>query len=578
MTYLNRNSRRGRAGLTHLLGAALGLFLFGALTDGAPAIAQSAPKASGDLGTANSAPARVVDMASVPTLSAAAAASHTAPPHPRGSLSATQYEAAKAAAAHAPAAHGGAIGPPPVGANQAPTPPATTVFAGQSEQGGIAPSDMALAVSQTWVVQVVNEVIAVYDKSGVLQAGFPKSLGTFVGGSGDNGDPRAFYDWSANRFVVVVDDFTNGRTYVAASATSDPRGAWHVYSFNVWGTANCRTGACNDFPTTGFDDQTIYLGINFFPAAGGYSDFMLLLPKAQIYAGAGFSFRFWSGLTFGGVLQDTIQPVTLLTGNEHPRAGFAVNTRDMFAKNQCTSSACNGIVVWAFSNNLDLSSPFPELSAVVVPTANNFTLPAAANEPGCARCIDTNDPRISATPLYHDGKITAALETAGSDAGYHVFWFQLAPVLNDNDARCTGAFLNRCPQVTGGSMVNQDCFFCGGQGTNGGSYFGALVADIGGDLTMEYTFSDNNIFPESAYASRRATQSANALHDSGTVMCGSSVAWLGGGGRWGDYAATAGDITAVGQNYQWFAGDSVLANGNWTTCIGKNGFTNVTQP
>lgn len=575
MTYSNRNSRPGRAGLTHLLGAALGLFLFGALAGGAPAIAQSAPKASGDLGTASSASARVVDMASVRTLNAAEAAGRKAPPHPRGTLNATQYEAAKAAAARAPATHAGQTGPAPIREIGKETPGATVVFAGQSEQGGIAPSDMALAVSQTWVVQVVNEVIAVYDKTGVLQAGFPKSLGTFVGGSGDNGDPRAFYDWSWNRFVVVVDDFTNGLTYVAASATPDPRGAWHVYSFNVWGTANCRTGACNDFPTTGFDDQTIYLGINFFPAAGGYSDFMLLLPKAKIYAGAGFSFRFWSNLSFGGILQDTIQPVTLLTGNEHPRAGFAVNSRNNFATNQCSSSACNGIVVWAFSNNLALVSPFPEISAVLVNTANNFTLPANANEPGCARCIDTNDPRISATPIYHDGKITAALETAGSDAGYHVLWFQVAPVLNDNDSRCTGAFLNRCPQVTGASMVNEDCFFCGGQGANGGSYFGALAPDIGGDLTMEYTFSDNSTFPESAYTSRRATQSANTMHDSGIVMCGGAAATS---GRWGDYAATAGDISALGQNYQWFSGDNVLASGNWGSCIGRNGFTVVNQP
>ena len=572
-------ARRARAGVM----AALGLLLFGALNGATPALAQeaAAPKAAGTLGQSAAGAPRMVEMSAMPQMSPLEAAVAKAPPPPRGALNATEYLAAKEKAAKTSIARPlgarlGPIGDPPVQRVGRETPSATTVFAGQSEQGGVAPSDMALAVSQTWVVQVVNSTIAVYDKAGNLQAGYPKALGPFVGGSGDNGDPRAYYDWSWNRFVVAVDDFTNGIMYIATSATSDPRGAWHVYSFNPWGAANCRAAGslCNDFPMVGFDDTTIYLSMNIFPGTGGYSAWMLLLPKSTMYNGGGFGYRFWNNLTFNGVLQDSIQPVTLLTGNERPRAGFAVNSRDNFANGQCTT-ACNGVVVWAFSNNLDLSAPFPELSAVLVPTAFNYTLPAGGNEPGCAHCVDTGDPRISATPTYHDGKITAALATAGFDAQYHVYWFQIAPTLNDNDARCTGAFLNRCPQVTSATLWNEDCFFCGGQGASGGSYYAALMPDIGGDVTMEYTYSDNNFSPESAYVSRRVTQTANTMHDSGFVMCGSSVNWT---GRWGDYAATAGDITLPGQNYQWFSGDNVLASGNWGTCIGKNGFTSVIQP
>ena len=579
MTDRDRNrpgAHRAGAGIV----AAMGLLLFGALAGGAPAVAQqAAPTAAGNLGQASSDAARLVDMSTVRSMTPEDAAVAKAPPRPRGPLSTTEYLAAKDKAARTPVAQSGAAGNtggPPVKQVGQETPGASTIFAGQSEQGGIAPSDMALAVSQTWVVQVVNETIAVYDKAGNLQTGFPKSLGLFVGGSGDNGDPRAFYDWSANRFVVAVDDFTNGKMYIATSVTNDPRGAWHVYSFAPWGAADCRTSGatCNDFPMVGFDDSTIYLSMNIFPGSGGYSAWMLMLPKVAMYNGAGISYRFFNNLSFGGILQDSIQPVTLLTGNEHPRAGFAVSSHNNFHNGQC-STACNGIIVWGFSNTLDLNSPFPELSGVLVNTANNYTLPAGGNEPGCSHCVDSGDPRISATPIYHDGKIAAALETAGNDAEYHVLWFQVAPTLNDNDARCTGAFLNRCPQVTGATLLHEDCFFCGGAGASGGSLFGALVPDIGGDLTMEYTFSDNNTFPESAYTSRRVTQAANTMHDSGIVMCGSSVAWS---GRWGDYAATAGDISAPNQNYQWFAGDNVLSNGNWGTCIGKNGFTSVIQP
>lgn len=580
MTHLRQAPRQGAGRRTHaLFGGAIALLFGAALTGGAPALAQQ-PKATAELGQASSSGPMTVDLSAVRSLTDVEAASFETPPHPRGSLSPAEYEAAKAAAAHAAATPSGQAGPAPVGAVGEQTPGASIVFAGQSQVGSIRPSDMALAASPSWVVQVVNSSIAVYNKSGVLQTGFPKSLAAFIPGStGDDGDPRAFYDWNAGRFVVEVDDFTNGLTYIAASATNDPRGSWRIYSFNPWGPADCRSSGstCNDFPMLGFDDSTIYLSLNVFPSSGGWSAYMLLLPKAQIYAGAGFGYNFWSNLSFNGIRQDSVQPVNLLTGDEHPRAGFAINSHNNFATGQCTSSACNGLVVWAFSNNLQASgSPGPELSAVLVGTANNYTLPAGANGPGCAHCVDTNDPRISATPSFHDGKMTGALETAGSDAEYHVLWFQVLPTLNDNDSRCTGSFLNKCPQITGASILNEDCFFCGGQGASGGSYFGTLTSDIGGDLTMEYTYSDNNTNPESVYVSRRVTQARNTMHDAGFVMCGGgSTAYL--QGRWGDYSAAAGDITSATQDFQWFSGMND-SGGRWATCIGKNGFTSVTQP
>jgi len=587
MTHLKQDPRHGVGWRARGLAfGALGLLMLG--VGGAPALAQEAASAKAQLGQANVAGGVQIEMSRLSTVGAAA---NLPPPHPRGSLNDDQYRIAKARAARAMQAPGGEVGaapaPPAAPAEAAgeETPGATTVFAGQSENGST-PSDMALAVGSTFVVQVVNSAIALYNKNGALQAGFPKSLGSFFSGStGDVGDIRAFYDWNKGRFVVSADDFTGGRIWLAASDTADPRGSWHVYSFNVWDSnANCRVAghSCADFPTLGFDDRdadaTIYLAINFFPAAGGYTTYVLLLPKAQIYAGAGFGFNFWFNLTFGGRLQDTIQPMNLLTGNEHPRAGFAINSHDNFFNGQCSSAACNGLVVWAFSNNLQASgSPGPELTAVLVPTANTYTLPASANEPGCAGCVDTGDPRVSATPSYHAGTITGALEAHGSVGPAHVLWFQVHPTLNDNDARCTGSFLNKCPQITAASMVNEDCFFCGGAGTAGSSYYGSLTSDIGGDLTMEYTFSDNNTYPESAYVSRRVTQAANTMHDAGFVMCNRAGGVAYTQGRWGDYSAAAGDITQLVQDYQWFSGmDDV--SGNWGTCIGKNGFATVNQP
>jgi hypothetical protein len=66
---------------------------------------------------------------------------------------------------------------------------------------------MALAVNQQFVLQVINGCVAVFDKTGVMQPGFPKKANAFFGlaATAFTFDPRALYDWVNNRFVVMID-------------------------------------------------------------------------------------------------------------------------------------------------------------------------------------------------------------------------------------------------------------------------------------------------------------------------------------------------------------------------------------
>ncbi len=568
----------------------LAIKAFGALLVGAALAAGSAVHAadadarkfSAEHGQSSVAEARVVTMDALPQASAAAAAALPSP-RPRGGVNEAEYATRKAAAsrqangAGVPSAQDGQTRYPDAAPD---TPGASLVFTGLGQSGSV-PSDMALAVSNTWVVQVVNSRIAVYNKTGGIQAGFPKALGGtsgfFPSATTDTGDPRAFYDRMNNRFVVVADDFTGGAMWLAASQTNDPRGAWNIYKLAPWGAANCRVSgnACPDFPMIGFDDQTIYLSLNYFPAAGGVSDWMLLLPKKTIYAGGGFGYNFFSNFTWGGIAIDSMQPVSLLSAADHPRAGFAVASFNInFGGGQCSgSSGCSGIMVWAFSNNLQAAgSPGPEWSAVLLPTATTYRFPANANQKGFPFSVDTGDTRISGSPFYHGGHITASVNTNGTDGRAHHAWFEIRPFLNDNDARCTGAFANLCAQVTGAEMVNEDCYYCGGGfNTNGSSYFASLAPDSAGNLTMAFNLSDDNTYPSTAYTSRRVTYGKNLMHDAGIYMCSGASANL--SGRMGDYSASAGDVTAGNSNVQWFSSMHMGTGGAWSTCIGKNGFT-----
>ena len=126
------------------------------------------PRFSGD--------ARQVMMDDIHKATAAELAAHPESLRPRDGLTDEQYEAKKRAALKRwPIIHTGKEGPAPL---VPPTPGFDFAFFGMDEaqaDPGFEPPDMALAVSENFVVQIINSAIAVYDKRGNLQSGFPRA-------------------------------------------------------------------------------------------------------------------------------------------------------------------------------------------------------------------------------------------------------------------------------------------------------------------------------------------------------------------------------------------------------------------
>lgn len=296
-----------------------------------------------------------------------------------------------------------------------------------------------------------------------------------------------------------------------------------------------------------------------------------------MYAGGAFGYYYFFNLFANGILLDSLEPANVSDRESNPRAEYVMASFNIKAGNgQCSSNTCNGIAVFAISNPLVVSgSPGPELSAVVVPTAHNYGLPPGARQRGGAALVDTGDTRIGGTTAYSAGNVYGSLNTRNNVGQTSVLWFEIHPTLNDNDARCTGAFLNDCPQVTAATMVNEDCFFCNGYGVNGSSYYGTLQPDSEGNVTMVYAFSDDNNYPSLAYVSRRTSQLANTMHDSGIFAASGAGSYT--QGRWGDYTGVSLDESSANVT-KWFSGMYSLSNGNWSTAIDYNGFLTPNQP
>jgi hypothetical protein len=452
----------------------------------------------------------------------------------------------------------------------------------------VIPSDMGMAVGSTYVVQAVNDCFAVYTKVGGLQAGFPKSLNALFGVPANdfvNGvivtDPRAFYDPVANKFVISAlwEDLPNstGRVYVAYSKTADPTGAWGIYSFNNWGT-----GYCPDFDTLGhgpYNDKfvgAVAVGVNLFTCSpsgfGGYVDVHLtFLPKAQLYKGVAFGSWYFYG--FGGL--DTIQLASVNDKNEESRAIFALTTYNI-SSGQC-ATGCSGLIVWAFSNVASRSvqdfSVYPEASEIVLPTST-YTLPPNASQPFTTNTIDTNDTRISGSVAYSHGKLWATINTDNGGGGPGILAWELHAYLNDNGTgRCTGAFLNACPDLSGAAIdreMNYDVSPSGGYYNN--AYYGTIYPDDAGNIVMVFNFSGYYTYAGTNFLTQRVTLAPQAtFHDGGQVLRHGMANY--GYGRWGDYTAAT-----VDGDFVWFSGMYARSDGAWNTGIGKAGYTAATQP
>ncbi len=382
------------------------------------------------------------------------------------------------------------------------TPNATRLFTGLTEScSNRTPSDMGIAVSSSWLVQVINSCIVVMDKNqGIVQPGFPKSLDTFFGHPGFFiFDPRLTFDWVKNRFILVAASFqgnpASGTLFVAASQTADPRGAWNIFAF-------CYDG-CNgdfpDFPTLGFDNSAIYIGTNNFTAAGGFTNELWILTKSAVYAGppaapvvnvfTGFSICFATCALF-----DTLQPANVsMKSDQTTRVEYVVSSVNgaLAASLGCgsPSTPCNGLYIWEITRPLAAT---PDFFLEFVKTPSSYTFPTPATQPGCTTnttgcMIDTGDMRISGNVQYAHGSLYPSIETSIGGGENSILTWEVRPARNQ-------------PRV-----LDEISYFFGGLRCTGSALFGTAQPDPAGNLTMGFGFTSTCDNPGFAYVSRRVS-------------------------------------------------------------------------
>ena len=473
-------------------------------------------------------------------------------------------------------------------------------FQNETNCGDLTPADQALAIGDgaNPVLQSVNLCLSVFSPGGARLSG-PVTLRSFFSVPATStiiSDPRALYDWYNHRFIVTMldsDGTANSYYDVAVSKTDSATGAWWVYRFHT----PVGNNVLNDYPRVGQDHTAtypiaagptaypgaIYLASNLFAmngsCCGAYvAEEWLILGKAQLYNGlVATSYAFENLKNPDGSTAFTSQPANVWNPYDAPRSEFFVE-----------SEAPSKLVIWSVSNPFGYATsggPTPELSSVAVTTANSFSVPPGAVQNGGAATIDTGDTRISGEATYNAGYLHAALTSANGTGGAKSIIYKVRPILNINDGlRCTGAFLNACPQITSATIQDESVL---NFGTTTSAFYATPQPNTEGNVTTVFNYSASNAFASLAYIQQRVTQGAGFV-DTGSILQAGSAYYT--QGRWGDYTAVAPagvgytptfvSNTGVGFSGMYAVPGNCFAVGGgcWKTRIGYVQFSDPTQP
>ena len=193
------------------------------------------------------------------------------------------------------------------------------------------PPDQGLCAGGGYVMEFINNALAIYNKSGAQLMGAVGSATAFLQPTTDFfSDPRCYYDapterWFYQEFVVGA---TTATQFEAVSNTQDPTGTYTVYS---WDTTDASTAGCpcfGDYDQFGADANGIYIATDEFSISptGPYNGVIIYaISKALLETAAAtgilppvFAYRLTKD-PFG-------QPYIVAPTSTPPGAKFAPNT------------------------------------------------------------------------------------------------------------------------------------------------------------------------------------------------------------------------------------------------------------
>jgi hypothetical protein len=360
-------------------------------------------------------------------------------------------------------------------------------------------------------------------------------------------DPRVLYDPYSNRWLASAADdplLPSSLILYGISDTSDPQGSWHLYALD----ADSTNATWADFPTLGFDQSTVAIGVNMF-ATGSLtymSGRLIVLDYAFLRSGG-------SGrpveLSIPGAF--ALQPAVTYSPTESTLY-LVEHVDSLSATYRLWSLRDSTLTLVGGASKTNPLGPWSTPAGNLLPQED-------------ARGIDAGDSRVG-NAVFRNGNVyyaqTINLPPGGTGFGTHlaVQWVELGT---------TGAF------VQGGRIGDP-----GALPWNGGhSYaFPSLAVNARNDVLVGFSEFESDDFADAGYAFRAGTDAPGTMRAPVTLKDGEGPynKTRGGLNRWGDYSGTQVDPSDdlslwTVQEYARIPSGRGDGSGRWGTWWGRVG-------
>jgi hypothetical protein len=427
------------------------------------------------------------------------------------------------------------------------------------------PPDQGLCEGNGFVLEPVNSAYTIYRTNGTPIAG-PFNVNDLFhrGGLQFTSDPRCYYDPTTNTWFAIIlfiaDDNASSTIDISVNRSGDPTTAWTTYSIDTSDAANTANGCpCfGDQPRLGIDAFNLYLSTDEFSILGPQFNGAQLYAVAKRDLGglkSRIHFAHFANPTIDGNQLFAIEPAIT---NGSADAEYFLNALDL----NLDGSTVRGIGVWAMTNRDEVGrGEAPTLSSVVI-DSEGYAVPPSAIQKGSSHPLDSGDDRMQQTQFINGtiwGELTTALTLpGGSTARAAAAWFNVKPVLGDEDALASAAMVHQGYVAVRGNDV----------------IYPALQADKSGNAAMVVTISGAQRFPSAAYAVMGSGRSAFGPVTVAAAGTGPYFVRPKQFGRWGDYSWAQLDPAT---DTFWLATEYVPPRASQTTDHVRNWGTEVLQ-
>jgi hypothetical protein len=409
--------------------------------------------------------------------------------------------------------------------------------------GGVGdPPDTNLSVGDDQVVETINFLFGVFDKStGNLVYG-PAALTTLwsgFGGSCENlgrGDPVVVFDKAAQRWIIAqMAGFTPLPTVfppdtecVAVSQTSDATGNYYRYAFTL------NPGEFVDYVKLGVWPDAYYLLNNSLDISGGTvkAPQLCALDRSQMLAGAAATAQCF----FPDGIYSLLLPSDL-DGSKPPPP----DSPNYFIGPDRQSSA----VLDLFKFHVDFSNPSNSTftGPTQIPVQPYNDLSQGIPQPGVSNVLSA----LPGTMMYrlayrnfgdHESLVVNHTVDAGNGiAG--IRWYEI-----------------RDPGATVPTVYQQGTFSPDSEHR----WMGSIAMDGAGDIALGYSISSSSVYPSIGFTGRVPSDPLGIM-EAETILFSGTGSLIGSGSfaRWGDYTSMS--IDPVNDCTFWYANEYLTQTG-----------------